>query len=97
MILSVENSSSSSMFSIYPKSFSIEKLFSREMENISRGPIILYLWGFCTYPHREVNAEQHGCKDTEYKSANPPLPPLLNVMYCVRVSLKKVKIFLAQY
>jgi hypothetical protein len=33
----------------------------------------------------------------EYKSADSPLPPLLNVMYFVRVSLRTVKIFLVQH
>ncbi len=33
----------------------------------------------------------------EYESTDSPLLPLLNVMYCVRVSLRTVKIFLAQH
>ncbi len=33
----------------------------------------------------------YGCKTTD-----SPLPPLLNVMYCVRVSLRTAKIFLTQ-
>ena len=46
--------------------------------------------------HRGINAGQHSCKTTEYKSTDSSLPPLLNVMYCVRVSLRTVKIFLAR-
>ncbi len=34
-----------------------------------------------------VDYGRHSCKTTEYKSTDSPLPPLLNVMYCVRVSL----------
>ncbi len=33
-----------------------------EMENISRG----LPGGFCHYPHRGVDARQHGCKTAEY-------------------------------
>jgi hypothetical protein len=33
---------------------------------------------------------------TAYPSTDYPFPPLLNVMYCVRVFLRTVKIFLAQ-
>ncbi len=51
---------------------------SREMENISRGP---YLLRFCHYPHRGVDTGQHGCKTTEYKSTDSPLPPLLDSIY----------------
>ncbi len=40
-----------------------------------------YLRGFYHSPHRGVDAGQHGCRTTEYKSTNSPLPPLLNVMY----------------
>jgi hypothetical protein len=58
----------------------------REMENISRGH----------FPHKGVDAGRLSCKTTEYKSRDSPLPPVLNVMYCVRVSLWTVKIFLAQ-
>jgi hypothetical protein len=52
---------------------------------------------FVHYLHREVDAGQHGCKTTEYKSTDSLLPPLLNVMYCVRVFLRTVKLFLAQH
>ncbi len=55
-----------------------------------------HLRGFCHYPHRSVDTGHHRCKTTEYKSTDHPLPPLLNVMYCVRVFLWTVKIFLAQ-
>ncbi len=64
----------------------------REMENINRGPTFL----FCHCPHRVIDAGRHSCKTTEYKSTDSRLPPLLNVMYCVKVSLWTVKIFLAQ-
>ncbi len=36
--------------------------------------IRFYLLGFCHYPHRGLDTGQHGCKTTEYKSANSPLP-----------------------
>jgi hypothetical protein len=49
----------------------------------------------CHYPHGGVDAEQHGCKTTEYKNTDSPLSS--TVMYCVRVSLRIVKIFLAQH
>jgi len=39
----------------------------------------------------------NGCKTTECKSTDFPLPHLVNVIYCVRVSLRTVKIFLAQH
>jgi hypothetical protein len=68
------------------------------MYNISRGLTLgSYLRGFSNHPHRGVDAEQHGCKTTEYENSDSPLPPLENVMYCVRVSLRKVNIFLAQH
>ena len=54
-----------------------------------------YLRGFCHNPHRGVDERQHSCKTTKYKCTDSPLPPLLNVMYCVRVSLRTAKIFLA--
>ncbi len=50
-----------------------------------------HLRGFCRYPHRGVDARCHDCKTTEYKSTDFPLHSLLNVMYCVRVSLWTVK------
>jgi hypothetical protein len=55
-----------------------------------------HLQGSCHY-HRGVDAGQHGCETTEYKSTDTPLPPLLYVMYCVRFSLWTVKTFLAQH
>ncbi len=51
-----------------------------------------HLRGFCHYPYRGVDAGHHTCKTTEYKSTESPLPPLLNVMHCVRVSLWTEKI-----
>jgi hypothetical protein len=33
-----------------------------------------YFWGFCRYPLRGVDAGQYGCKTTEYKSTDSPLP-----------------------
>ncbi len=67
---------------------------ARERENISTES---HLRGFCHYSHRGVHAGHYDCKTTEYKSTDSPLPPLLNVMYCGRVSLWTVNIFLAQY
>ncbi len=57
-----------------------------------------HLRGFFHYPHRGIDAGRNSWKTTEYKSTwNPLFTPLLNVMYCVRVSLWTVKIFLAQH
>ncbi len=68
----------------------------REMENISTVEVPdSHLRGFCHYPHRGVDAGSHSCKTKENKSKDSPLPPLLNVMYWMRVSLWTVKIFLA--
>ncbi len=69
------------------------------MENISRGPTF---GDFVTIrPGASMqditDAGHYSCKTTQYKSTYPPLPPLLNVMYCVRVSLWIGKIFLAQH
>jgi hypothetical protein len=50
--------------------------------------------GFCHFRHRGVNAGRHGGKTTEYTSTDSPL---LNVMYCVRVSLWTAKIFRVQH
>ncbi len=73
--------------------YQAHSIFQRDGEYKKRS----HLRGFCHYPHREVDAGRHGCKTTEYKSIDSPLPLLLNVMYCVRVSLWTVKIFLAQH
>jgi hypothetical protein len=35
---------------------------------------VIYLRGFCHFPRREVDAEQHGSKTTEYMSTDSPLP-----------------------
>jgi hypothetical protein len=61
---------------------------SREMENISRGPTF---GDFVTEGSMQLG--HHGCKTTGYMSADSPLLPLLNVMYCVRVSLWTVNPF----
>jgi hypothetical protein len=50
--------------------------------------------GILSLSSQRVESGQHGSKTTEYKSTDSPLPPLLNVMYYVRVT---VKIFLAQH
>ncbi len=50
--------------------------------------------GFFHYPQRGFDAGQHGCKTTESESTDSPLPTLLSAMYCVRVSMKAVKISL---
>jgi hypothetical protein len=69
-----------------------------EMENIStvqysRGPT----FGDFTLSFRGVEAKQPSSKTTEYKSTDSSLPPLLDAMYFVRVSMRTVKIFLAQH
>jgi hypothetical protein len=63
---------------------------AREMENKSRGPT------FGDFVTIRVDAGLYSCKTTENKSRLHS-PNLLNVMYCVKVSLWTVKIFLAQY
>ncbi len=69
----------------------------REMENISRGPtfgeFVPILSILTERPMQDV-------KVARLQSARvqiPLSPPLLIVMYCMRVSLRTVKIFLAQY
>jgi hypothetical protein len=66
------------------------------MESISRGPTF---GDFVTIrTEGSMQDVSDGCKTTEYKSiTDSPFPTLLNVMYCVRVSLLTVKIFLAQH
>ncbi len=61
------------------------------MENKSRGPTFGDFLTILT----EGSMQDNTVKRLE--STDSPLPPLLNVMYCVRVSLKTVKIFLAQH
>jgi hypothetical protein len=64
-------------------------------ENVSRSP---HLRGFCHYPHRRGDADSTVARlYSKCKSRDSPVPPRLNVMYCVRVSLRTVKIFLAQH
>ncbi len=57
---------------------------NREMENISRDPIL----GRC---------RTAGLQDFRVQEYRLPSSPLLNVMYCVKASLRTVKIFLAQH
>ncbi len=64
------------------------------MENISRGPTFGDFVTIFTEASMQDNTVAR--LRTEFKSTDSPLPPLLNVMYCVRVSLRTVKIFLAQ-
>jgi hypothetical protein len=70
--------------------------FPREKKNISRAKRS-FLRGFCHYPHSGFVAGQRGCDTSKYKSSDSSFPPILSVMYCVRVSLRTVKIFLAQH
>ncbi len=63
------------------------------MENISRG---LSFGDFVTFL-TEGSIGQQGCKTTEYKSSQSPPSIKCNVPYCVRVSLRKVKIFHAEH
>ncbi len=65
----------------------------REMEDITRGPT----FGDFVIILTERSMLKVTGKTTEYKSTDFPLSPLLNVMYCVRVSLWTVKIFLAPH
>jgi hypothetical protein len=61
------------------------------MENISRGPTY---GDFYHYPH--IGSMQDNTVAILQSTRVSPLLPLLNVMYCVRVSLMKIKIFNAQ-
>ncbi len=75
---------------VWYSSFFIVPCWTREMESIGRGPTF---GDFVTISNRRVYvmvARQQSIKVY-------PLPPLLNVMYCVRVSLWTVKIFLPQH
>ncbi len=58
-----------------------------EMENISRGPT------FGNF----VSILSVGTMQNNNRSTDSPLPPLLNVIFCVRVSLRTVKILLTQH
>ncbi len=63
----------------------------REMENIRRCPT----FGDCVTILTETSMQYKYSTVQEYRLHLSPL--LLNVMYCVRVSLWTVKIFLAQH
>jgi hypothetical protein len=59
------------------------------MENISRGPT------FGDFVTIEGSMQDKMVARLQYTRVQTPLsPPLLNVMYCVRVSLRTVKLFL---
>jgi hypothetical protein len=66
------------------------------MTNISRGPTY---WDFVTIltegSMQDVTVAR--LQSTGDRCTDFPLPPLLNVMYYVRVSLRTVKIFLVQH
>jgi hypothetical protein len=64
----------------------------REMENISRDPTFE---DFVTI-RTEGSMQDVTVTRLRVQEYRLPFPPLLNVMYCVRVSLWTVKIFLAQ-
>jgi hypothetical protein len=62
------------------------------MKNISRGPTVRDFVTILTEgPMHDVTIAR-----LQSTRVDSPLPPLLNVMYFVRVSLRTVKIFLAQ-
>ncbi len=66
----------------------------REMKNKSRGPT----FGDFVTISTEVSMQDITVARLQSTREHTPLfPPLLNVMYCVRVSLWTVKIFLAQH
>jgi hypothetical protein len=67
---------------------------AREMENITRGPTF---GDFVTFRTEGSMQDVRVARLGEYKSTDFPLPPLLNIMYCVRVSLWTVKIFLGRH
>jgi hypothetical protein len=71
------------------------KLQIREIENISRGPTSGDFINILTEASmQDITVARLQSTDT---GTDSPLPPLLYVMYCVRVSLWTVKIFLAQH
>jgi hypothetical protein len=68
---------------------------TREIENISKGPTFR---NFVTI-YTEASMQDVTVARLHSTRVQTPLspPPPLNVMYCVRVSLRTVKIFLAQH
>ncbi len=66
------------------------KIFGREMENISRGPA----FGDFVTIRTEASTQDVTVARLQGTRVQNPLSPLLNVMYCVRVSLWTFKIFL---
>jgi hypothetical protein len=64
-----------------------------EMKNISRGST----FGDFVAIVRDGSMQDITIPRLLSTRIQSPLPPLLNVMYCVKVSLRKVKIFLAQH
>jgi hypothetical protein len=66
------------------------------MEDISRDPTLGDFFTILTKGSMQDNMVAR-LQTTEYKSADFSFSPLLNVMHCVRVSLRTVKIFLAQH
>jgi hypothetical protein len=64
------------------------------MENIRRGPTF---WDFVTIRTEALMQDVTVARLKSTRAQDSPLPPLLNVMYFVRVSLWTVKIFLAQH
>jgi hypothetical protein len=61
---------------------------TREIENTSRGPTFVFVTILA-----EVSIKNHReNKTTEYTNTEFPLPHPLNIMYCVRVSLRTGKI-----
>jgi hypothetical protein len=64
------------------------------MENKSRGPTFGDFVTICTEASMQDITVARLYRVQEYRL---PSPPLLNVKYCVRVSLWTVKIFLAQH
>ncbi len=71
-------------------------VFSREIETISRGPTFGDFVTILTEGSMQNNTVA-GLQSTRVLRTYSPLHPLVNVMYCVRVSLRTVKIFLAQH
>jgi hypothetical protein len=67
------------------------------MDNISKDPTFGDFVTILTKGSMQDKTVAKLARMFEYKSTDSPLPTLLNAMYCVRVSLRTVKIFLAQH
>jgi hypothetical protein len=70
---------------------------TREMENINRGPIFGDFVTILTKGSMQDVTVARLQSTGTYQSIEYSFPSLFNVMYCVRVSPRTVKIFLVQH